>query len=179
MIGARTTKKQRKRNDRDKTMTTLLKMKETRTAGGRMLRAAMEETGSTCGFTAVVVEQGLRILEHDGITWHQPTRRDSRVEPRTRSERTTALEFTNLDNLVGQVLRGAAPVVVNDPQDPRLGRLPLVAYPPLHSVLGVPVFDGDAVVGVIGVANRFHGYSTQDRERLQSVAGRPGLRRAV
>ena len=87
------------------------------------------------------------------------------------------MEFTNLDNLVGQVLRTAAPVVVNDPQDPQLGRLPLVAYPPLHSFLGVPMF-GERVIGMVGVANRFHGYSGKDREELESVVGKPKIRRA-
>jgi GAF domain-containing protein len=160
-------------------MPTLLKMKDTRTAAARLLRAALDETSSTCGFTAVVVKEGLRILEHDGITWHRSGRRAGRAGTAADSGRTGDLEFSDLNNLVGQVVRAAAPVVVNDPQDPRLGRLPLVAYPPLHSFLGVPVFDGEDVVGVIGVANRFHGYSTQDRERLQSVAGGPKTRRAA
>ena len=156
-------------------MPTLLKMRQTRTtAAARVLRAALDETSSTCGFTAVVVKEGVRILEHDGITWHRGVGQEAASD----AGRNSHLEFSDLNNLVGQVVRGAVPVVVNDPQDPRLGRLPLVAYPPLHSFLGVPVFDGEEVVGVIGVANRFHGYSTQDRERLQSVAGGPKTRRA-
>jgi GAF domain-containing protein len=157
----------------------LHRISATRTAGARMLRVALDHTGSTCGFTGVVVDRVLRVVEHEGITWHKPTGRKRHPDTQDRSTKADPVEFTNFDNLVGQVLLTAAPVVVNDPQDPRLGRLPLVAYPPLHSFLGVPMFEGERVVGMIGVANRFDGYSTKEREELESVAGKPKLRRAA
>jgi GAF domain-containing protein len=164
---------------RAEAITALHKIDASRTAGRRMLRAALDHTASTCGFTGVVVDSVLRVIEHDGITWHKPAGHKRHPEVQDRSTKAEPVEFTNFDNLVGQVLLTAAPVVVNDPQDPRLGRLPLIAYPPLHSFLGVPMFDGERVIGMIGVANRFHGYSTKDREKLQSVAGKPQLRRVA
>jgi GAF domain-containing protein len=159
-------------------MTRLRKIGGIRPAGARMLRAALDDTGSTCGFTGIMVDHALRILDHDGITWQNASRR-RRHDAHRRSLEARQLEFTDFDNLIGQVLLTGVPVVVNDPQDPRLGRLPLVAYPPLHSFLGVPVFDGDQVIGIIGVANGIRGYSTKDRERLELVARKPRTRRTA
>jgi len=64
------------------------------------------------------------------------------------------MEFHNLHNLFGAVLQTKKPTVANDAgRDPRSGGLP-PGHPPIYSFLGLPVFNREELVGVIGVANR-------------------------
>ena len=73
----------------------------------------------------------------------------------------SGLEFHNLDTLFGKVLTTEQPVISNDPStDPRRGGLP-PGHPPLHAFMGLPVFRGDTLVGVVGMANRPGGYELQ------------------
>ena len=68
------------------------------------------------------------------------------------------LKFTNLNNLAGLPALTGKSVIANDAQhDPRAGGLP-PNHPPIHSFLGLPVYFGDQLVGVAGVANRANGY---------------------
>lgn len=69
------------------------------------------------------------------------------------------LEFTNLKTLFGAVLTTGEPVFANQPHtDPRRGGLP-PGHPPLNAFLGIPIKQGDQLVGMVGLANRQGGYS--------------------
>jgi PAS domain S-box-containing protein len=66
--------------------------------------------------------------------------------------------FTNLKTLFGVVLTSGQPVISNDPaNDPRKGGLP-EGHPTLNAFLGLPIYQGDKFVGMIGIANRPNGY---------------------
>ena len=81
------------------------------------------------------------------------------------------LEFTNLDNLLGKVILDGKPVISNDPRhDPHAKGLP-PGHPPLNAYLGLPVYLGTRLMGMIGVANRPAGYSEEVIERLQPILG--------
>jgi len=69
-----------------------------------------------------------------------------------------SFEFRNLKTLFGHVLATGETVIANDPaNDPRRGGLPL-GHRRLDCFLGLPLSRGDALVGMIGVANRQGGY---------------------
>jgi len=68
------------------------------------------------------------------------------------------VEFRNLRNLFGAVLLSKESVISNEPKhDYRAGGLPS-GHPDLNAFMGVPLFNGNEMVGMIGVANRQGGY---------------------
>lgn len=70
------------------------------------------------------------------------------------------LEFHNLDSLFGRVMTSEKPVVSNSPSsDPRRGGIPN-GHPALNAFLGLPIYSGPIMVGMIGVANRPGGYDS-------------------
>lgn len=81
----------------------------------------------------------------------------------------SGLEFHNLSTLFGHVITSGAPVIANNPtSDPRRGGTP-VNHPALNSFLGVPIFYGNDLVGMFGIANRPDGYSEDIVEFLQPL----------
>jgi len=79
------------------------------------------------------------------------------------------LEFHNLDNLLGKVIRSGEQMISNDPANyPDSAGLP-EGHPPLDAFLGVPVYLGRQLLGVIGLANRPGGYDESVVERLLPI----------
>ncbi|WP_052055841.1 CHASE domain-containing protein [Myxosarcina sp. GI1] len=77
------------------------------------------------------------------------------------------MEFHNLKTLFGQVMVTGKPVIANSPStDPRRGGLP-DGYPPLNAFLGLPFYSRDRLLGMVGIANRPHGYDTELVEYLE------------
>ena len=71
------------------------------------------------------------------------------------------LEFTNLDTLFGAALRTGDPVISNNlAHDPRRASLP-TGHPPIESFLGLPVYEEDRMIGLIGLATRLGGYDQE------------------
>jgi PAS domain S-box-containing protein len=86
------------------------------------------------------------------ISWNEATHKlyDDNVA--------AGLEFHNLKTLFGEVMVTGQPVFANDPaHDPRRGGLP-EGHPALNAFLGLPLYKGDDLVGMIGLANRPGGY---------------------
>ena len=68
------------------------------------------------------------------------------------------IELTKLDSLFGAAITDSAPVISNSPAtDSRRTGLP-EGHPELRAFLGLPLFRGRDLVGMIGVANRPGGY---------------------
>ena len=68
------------------------------------------------------------------------------------------MEFTNLKTLFGAVIMTGQPVIANNPAtDPRRGGIPS-GHPPLDAFLGLPLFQGDQLIGMVGIANCPGGY---------------------
>ena len=79
------------------------------------------------------------------------------------------MEFHNNHNLFGAVLQSKKPTIANDPmRDPRGGGLP-PGHPPVHTFMALPIFYGDEIVAVIGIANRRGGYDQSLMDYLQPL----------
>lgn len=79
------------------------------------------------------------------------------------------MEFHNLKTLFGEVMTTGKPVIANDPaNDPRSGGLP-AGHPPLKAFLGLPIYAGSNLVGMVGIANRGGGYDETLVEFLQPL----------
>jgi diguanylate cyclase (GGDEF)-like protein len=79
------------------------------------------------------------------------------------------LEFRNLKSLFGVTVATGEMVVSEDAErDPRRCGLP-PGHPPITAYVGLPIHDGDALIGMVGLANRPGGYSATLEEDLQPV----------
>jgi signal transduction histidine kinase len=128
-----------------------------------LLEALLLLTDSDYGFIGEVLsdESGVPYLRTHALTniaWDTTTR------DFYETNRAKGLEFRNLDTLFGKVMDSGDVVIANDaPTDPRRGGIPH-GHPPLHSFLGIPIYQSGQLVGMAGAANRPGGYD----ERLVS-----------
>ena len=71
------------------------------------------------------------------------------------------MEFENMNTLFGAVIMTGKPVISNFPTtDSRRGGTP-AGHPPLNSFLGLPFFQGNTLMGIVGIANRAGGYNQE------------------
>ncbi len=139
-----------------------------------MLAVVLDLTDSEYGFVGDVVHEPdgtpyLKIWSITNIAWNPEMQR--LYEHSIGS----GLEFRRLDTLFGAVMTSGAPVIANDPaSDHRSGGLP-PGHPALDAFLGLPIYAGDTLVGVIGVANRDGGYDEELIEFLQPLSHACGL----
>ncbi|MDH5258540.1 MAG: PAS domain S-box protein, partial [Gammaproteobacteria bacterium] len=76
-------------------------------------------------------------------------------------------EFRNLNTLFGEVITSGKAVIANEPHnDKRSGGLP-EGHPALNHFLGSPIYYGDNLVGMYGIANRPGGYNESNIEFLK------------
>jgi PAS domain S-box-containing protein len=87
-----------------------------RAAMARLLRFALDETGSEYGFIGVVVDGTLRVLAHEGIVWDKTRNRDFYEQALRNYDALGYLEFSNFDTLFGRAITTGAVVVANRPQ---------------------------------------------------------------
>lgn len=125
-----------------------------------LLTGLLKLTGSEYGFIGVVQKtaEGAPYLKTNAITniaWDDATRQFYEQNA------PQGMEFFNLDSLFGEVIKTGQIVIANDPaNDPRRTGLP-EGHPPLSAFLGLPVYRGDELIGMIGIANRTGGYTEQ------------------
>lgn len=137
-----------------------------------LLEDLLAVTGSAYGFIAQVLHDAegpfLRSWAMTDISWNDTTREMyARFGPR-------GMEFHNLDTLFGRVVTDDGPVISNAPlSDPRASGRP-DGHPPLDSFLGVPIRRGDAVVGVVALANREGGFDEEFVHFLAPLAATVG-----
>lgn len=122
-----------------------------------MLDQLVALTGSEYGFIGEVLhdEAGESFLRMHGLS-------DISWSPESRAlferMRTGGFEFHNLDTLFGSVVRTATPVICNAPAgDPRGAGVP-PGHPELRAFLGLPLFHGGQLIGMVGLANAAQGY---------------------
>ena len=122
-----------------------------------VLETLLRFTQSRYGFVGEALhdESGAPFLRAHAITniaWNEETR-----ALYARHEK-TGLEFHNLKTLFGVTLVTGEAVISNDPaNDPRSGSLPH-GHPPLNTYLGLPLYSGKVMVGMIGLADRDGGF---------------------
>jgi PAS domain S-box-containing protein len=136
-----------------------------------LLTDLLDCTDSDYGFIANVLEDPgdghrfLRIVVLTDVSWDDATRASYQ------SHRSGArmMEFHNLRTLFGAAVTTGEPVIANDPDhDARRGGLP-GEHPPMKSFLGVPLFHGGEMVGMVGLANRPGGYDHSLVEFLEPL----------
>ena len=131
-----------------------------RAAFEMLLAGLLELTGSEYGFIGEVLYTEddtpyLRTYAITNIAWDEATRTfyEENV-PR-------GMEFHNLDTLFGAAMKTGEPVIANDPaNDHRSGGIP-PGHPPLNAFMGLPLYAGDRMVGMAGIANRAEGYNEE------------------
>ncbi len=143
-------------------------------AMGRLLRCAIDQTQSEYGFIGVVVDSTLRVLAHEGIVWDKIINRDFYEQALRSYEKLGYLEFTSFNNLFGRAITTGQVVIANMPDsDPRSGGRPS-GHPPMRSFLGVPIFVGEQVQGMVALANRPGGYSEDEQRRIETLVQHAG-----
>ena len=157
-------------------MTTYLDSGNWNEASAMLLRSALGQTESEYGFVGVVVEgPALRVLAHEGIVWDAVLNREFYENALRTYQELGYLEFTDFDNLFGKVITEGKTLLTNEPAaDPRSGGLP-PGHPPMGHFLGVPIFRGSDVVGIIGVANRPGGYSGEEQGKIEILTQAAGV----
>lgn len=133
---------------------------DTRTLFEELLSNLLYHTDSEYGFIGEVLyrqnsEPYLKTRALTNISWNDETR--------ALYEKLAAkgMEFTNLKSLFGVVMTTGMEVISNDPSnDPRRCGLP-DGHPPLNAFMGLPLYNGDTMVGMIGMANRLGGYTQE------------------
>lgn len=133
----------------------------------RMLDDLVHITQSQYGVIGEVhQENGIPFLGEHALTcvaWDDVTQ--ARFEMLHRDH----LLFRNLDGLFGETIKLRETIMVNDTEgDSRSGATP-TGHPKVESFLGVPVFNGLELVGIIGLANRPNGYSPEMADFLRPI----------
>lgn len=134
----------------------------------QLLEELIKLTQSEFGLIGDVISDSerspfLKIRVLTNIAW------DAETTKLYQDNKQTGLEFHRPDNLLGEVIRSRKAVIANNPgNDPRAGGTPS-GHPALHSYLGIPFFQRDNVIGMIGLANRPGGYDETLVEALQPL----------
>lgn len=130
-----------------------------------MLADLLALTGSQFGLIGEVMrrESGrpyLRVGAITNIAWSPETQAlFQQVERR-------GMLFERLDNLLGVALISGEVVLANNyPTDSRRGGLP-PGHPPIDCYIGLPVYSGEELIGLVGLANREGGYQKKLAEEL-------------
>ncbi len=132
--------------------------------GNACLSVALEVTGSEFGF---ISETGADGLLHDvaksELAWKQCLMYD-----KTGHRRPPLSDFI-VHGLYGSVINNEKSFFTNDPRShPDSIGLPR-GHPPITSFLGAPLVQGRKTVGLIAVANRKGGYSSEQQEDLEAI----------
>jgi|GEM_PF-2677703 len=131
-----------------------------------LLEGVCELTHSEYGFIGEILEDedGTRYLKMHAwtdISWDRESRR------LYQQALSTGFEFRNLKTLFGAVVATGKIVIANDAaNDPRSGGVPQ-GHPPMQNFMGLPFSCGEAVNGMVGIANRSRGYCEQLAESLE------------
>jgi diguanylate cyclase (GGDEF)-like protein/PAS domain S-box-containing protein len=140
-----------------------------RAAFDKLLDVALHLTGSEFGFIGEVLQ------DVDGAPYLKERATLSRIWNAELDEffdqhYQQGFELRNFDNLFGAAIARGQPIIVNDAaQFPGRGE-PLPGHPVIHTFLGLPLYQWDEVVGIIGLVNRPGGYSESLCEELEPVS---------
>lgn len=130
-----------------------------------LLSALLKITASDYGFIGEVIqsEQKLPYIKcyaTTNIAWNADTRR------LYEENKQKGMIFSKLDSLYGHVLKTGQRVISNAPAtDPRRAGLPK-GHPPLNAFMGLPFYGGGKLLGMVGIANRKHGYNEEMAQAL-------------
>jgi hypothetical protein len=125
-------------------------------ASRHLLSFALKETQSKFGLLGAVLEGPvLRVLAHNGIHWAAGGNQSKMKQ----HEGCGNFELEHRQNLLGEVVQKAKTVVSIIPFGSHHSEHVPDGHPLFRSFLGVPVFKGSEIVGLIGAANRPGGHT--------------------
>ncbi|PTS84942.1 hypothetical protein DBR00_03845 [Pseudomonas sp. HMWF032] len=139
-----------------------------REAFDALLKRILDLTASQFGFIGEILAdaQGapfLRTFAISNIAWDEHSHADYDMRA------AAGLEFHNLANLFGQVIRSGKALISNDPANhPHSGGLPS-GHPALQAFAGLPIHANGELLGMLGLANREGGYSADFAVQLQPL----------
>ena len=79
------------------------------------------------------------------------------------------LEFRNLDTLFGHTLRTGELVIANQPAEHHASSGLPKGHPALNTYAGVPIHDGEKLVGMVGLGNRAAGFDDSVLELIRPL----------
>ena len=130
---------------------------------GQTLAIAEELTGSRFGFIDELNEAGTM----DSMTLSDPGWKSCRM-PHT----DTAILLKNIPvrGIYADAIKKGISVIVNDPgsHPDRVG-VP-EGHPQITAFLGVPLKQGEKVIGLIGLANKESGYDAEDQQNIEMIS---------
>ncbi|MDP3536219.1 MAG: histidine kinase dimerization/phospho-acceptor domain-containing protein, partial [Halomonas sp.] len=111
----------------------------------------------------------LRIHAISDLSWSEESRQ---LMEKLRSGEMT---LSNPNSLLGRVFAHGETVLTNElTQHPHRGGFP-PGHPTIYNFLGLPIYDNDQLIGMIGVANASQGYSTTLADELKPFLVTCGL----
>lgn len=137
------------------------------------LDTILQLTDSTFGFIGEVHvnaenQRSLKMYAISDAAWNDQTRADMK------SKNPHGFEFHERHTLYGEVLETGEPVMANDPaHDERSAGVPM-GHAKLKNFLGVPLYLGEDMVGMVGLANREDGYNVELLTALDPVISATG-----
>lgn len=141
---------------------------DTDTIYSRLLSILVDFTSSKYGFLEEVLYDAdgtpyKLSLAMNNISW------DNNSEALYQKLKARELEFRNLDNLAGMPVLKRNTIIANDVLNhPSYKGLP-PGHPPLNKYMGIPIFFGDNLIGVAGVANSETDYSEELAEFISPL----------
>ena len=145
-------------------------------ASKHLLAHTLQQTKSESGFLGVLLDGPiLRVLAHDGLAW-DPGVNCQLYDAKLKQQAAQGFfDVSYQKNLLGEVISRGQTVVSNQPSsDPRSGGLP-PGHPAVRSFLGVPIFKGSNVAGLIALANRPGGYTGEEMRSLEAMSQATGV----
>ncbi len=131
----------------------------------QLLSHLLEITDSEYGFIAEVSHEDglprLRLFTIADVAW------DESARSAYQSELKDDFVFRDANTLFGHVIATGQPVLSSDPANDPRGKLP-EGHRRLASFMGLPLFRGAQLVGMLGVGDRAHGYDEALVHRLQA-----------
>jgi len=134
-----------------------------------LLESLLPLTGSEYGFIGEVGHDRdtgqpfLRILAVSSSIWNEG------MIALHNSMASRTLEFRRFDTLIGAIMTGGKTVISNDiSADPRSGGFP-GGHVKVEAFMGVPIYVGERLAGVLGIANRPGGYGQAVEDDMKSL----------
>ncbi len=127
------------------------------------LNVAEKLTGSKIGFIAEINNEG----QLDDIAVSSSA---LKLYKAPYSQISKLVAHMKIESYLGRAIREKKSQIVNDPDsDPDKKGLP-EGHPVINSFLGVPLKQGDKIVGLIALANKEGGYISEDVETIESLS---------
>ncbi len=141
-----------------------------------LLSFALRQTESRYGFLGVVLgAHKLRVLAHDGNVWDQPLSRDLYKAEQVQNGTDDTTEMGRPNRLVAEVIYQGKTLISNKLASTNGTHQSPSEQMQLESFLGVPIFKGSEIVGLIGVANRQEGYTGDEVHLLETMSQTTGV----